>query len=78
VERDNDSFAETVARALGISIRDLRVLLAQGRIGRALLDRFTEPRIATDNAEDSIRSAPGRSALMDAEIVARSIADRMR
>ena len=49
VERDNDSFAETVALALGISTRDLRVLLAQNEIGRALLDRFMEPRIATDN-----------------------------
>ena len=48
VQHDGESLAETVARALGISMRELRVHLAQGRIGRALLDRFTEPRIATD------------------------------
>ena len=34
--------------------------------------------VVSDNEKDSIRSAPGRSALQDAETVDRSIADRMR
>lgn len=35
-----ESFAETMARALDISAEDLRVLISQGRIGKALLARF--------------------------------------
>ena len=48
VQRDEESFAETVARALGIGIRDFKVHLEQGLVGKALLERFTKPRIATD------------------------------
>jgi hypothetical protein len=43
VQRDNESFAETMARALGIGIREFKAQLAQGSIGRALVDRFRSP-----------------------------------
>ena len=49
VQSEKESFAETVARALGIDTDELRVWIAQGRIGAALLDRFKESRIAADN-----------------------------
>jgi hypothetical protein len=49
VQCGNESFAQTMARALGISTHDLRVCIAEGRIGSALLERFREPRIAADN-----------------------------
>ena len=45
----SESFAETMARALGIRTHDLRVCITEGRIGLALLERFREPRIAADN-----------------------------
>ena len=48
VQNDEEGFAETLARALGISLPELRLCIAQGQIGRALLERFTEPRIASD------------------------------
>ena len=48
VQRDKESWAELVMRARGISAQELKVYFAQNRIGRALLDRFTESRIATD------------------------------
>jgi hypothetical protein len=50
VQTGNESFAETMARALGICTHDLRVCIAQGRIGSALLERFTEPENTTDIA----------------------------
>jgi hypothetical protein len=40
VQQANESFAETMARALGISIQELRAHLVRGSIGRMLLDRF--------------------------------------
>jgi hypothetical protein len=50
VQRESESFAETMARALGINTDELRVCIAENRIGTALLDRFREPLIAADNA----------------------------
>jgi hypothetical protein len=49
VQSRNESFAQTLARALGIDTDELRVCIAEGRIGSALLDRFREPLIAADN-----------------------------
>jgi hypothetical protein len=49
VQSRSESFAETMARALGISTHELRVCIAEGRIGSALVDRFRDPVIATDN-----------------------------
>jgi hypothetical protein len=43
VQTENVSFAETMARALGINTDELRVCIADGRIGSALLERFREP-----------------------------------
>ena len=48
VQSKSESFASTVARALGTDIRGLRVCVEQGGLGAALLDRF-EPGTATDN-----------------------------
>jgi hypothetical protein len=48
VQQANESFAETMARALGIGIQELKAHLMQGSIGKVLLERFTEPTIATD------------------------------
>ena len=44
VQSDHESFAETMARALGISIREFRAQVAEGQIGKALIERFREPR----------------------------------
>jgi hypothetical protein len=49
VQSEKESFAETMARALGINTDELRVCIAEGRVGSALLERFREPRIAADN-----------------------------
>jgi hypothetical protein len=49
VQSESESFAETMARALGINTDELRVCIAENRIGSALLDRFREPLIAADN-----------------------------
>src|SRR5260370_26585132 len=49
VQSGNESLAQTMARALGISTHDLRICIADGRIGSALLERFRGPRIAADN-----------------------------
>jgi hypothetical protein len=49
IQSRSESFAETMARALGISTHELRGCIAEGRIGSALLDRFREPGIAADN-----------------------------
>src|ERR1700730_15912958 len=43
VQSGNESFAQTMARALGISTHELRGCIAEGRIGSALLERFKEP-----------------------------------
>jgi hypothetical protein len=43
VQSEQESFAETMARALGINTDELRVCIAENRIGSALLDRFREP-----------------------------------
>src|SRR5579864_9787991 len=50
VQSGNESFAETMARALGIRTHDLRVCIAENRIGTALLERFREPEDTTDIA----------------------------
>ena len=60
-QSETECFAATMARALGISIDELRVCIAENRIGTALLDRFREPRIAADNAEDFKQGAMPRN-----------------
>ena len=50
IQTANESVAATMARALGISTHELRVCIAEGRIGSAWLERFREPGIAADNA----------------------------
>jgi len=52
VQSEKESFAETMARALGIDADELRVCIAQNRIGTALLERFSKPENTTDIAED--------------------------
>jgi hypothetical protein len=42
VQRGQESFAEMVALALGISLQEFRAQLAQGTIGAALIDRFRQ------------------------------------
>jgi hypothetical protein len=49
VQSETECFAATMARALGISTDELRICIAENRIGSALLERFREPVIATDN-----------------------------
>ncbi len=77
VQRSDESFAATVARALGISIYDLREYIAQGRIGTALFDRFGEPGIATDSEKHSIGSAPAEKWRVQTESSGRSTSDRI-
>ena len=48
VQSEDESFAETVARALGINTDELRVCIAENRIGSALLERFREPENTAD------------------------------
>jgi hypothetical protein len=43
VQSRNESFAQTMARALGINTDELRACIAENRIGTALLDRFRDP-----------------------------------
>jgi hypothetical protein len=50
VQSEKESFAETMARALGINTDELRVCIAENRIGSALLERFREPENTTDIA----------------------------
>ena len=50
VQSGNESLAQTMARALGISTHELTVCIADGRIGSALLARFRGPENATDIA----------------------------
>ena len=40
VQTTHESFAETMARALGIDTEDLRAWIAQGQIGAMLVNRF--------------------------------------
>ena len=47
VQSESESFAETMARALGINTDKLRVCIAENRIGSALLERFREPENTT-------------------------------
>lgn len=49
VQTGSESFAETIARALSISTHELAAWIGQGRIGAALIERFSEPRVASDN-----------------------------
>jgi hypothetical protein len=49
VQGGNESLAQTMARALGISTHELRICIAENRVGAALLARFRESRIAADN-----------------------------
>jgi len=44
VQTGEESFAETMARALNIGTDELRIRIAQGQIGSALLERFGEVR----------------------------------
>ena len=48
-QSEKESFAETMARALGIDTDELRACIADNRIGAALLERFGENK-ATDIA----------------------------
>ena len=48
VQGKSESFAGTVARALGIDMRGLRVCMEQGGLSTALLERFGQPGTATD------------------------------
>jgi hypothetical protein len=48
VQSEKESSAETMARALGINTDELRVCIAENRIGSALLERFREPENTTD------------------------------
>jgi hypothetical protein len=48
VQRDGESFAETMGWALGISNHELRSHLMQGSIGSVLLQRFADHRIDAD------------------------------
>lgn len=50
VQSAPESFAETMARALGIGVYELRVWMEQGRVGEALLERFKQ-NIASDNRQ---------------------------
>ena len=40
IQSADESFAETMARAFGIDTDQLRILIAHGQIGPALLERF--------------------------------------
>lgn len=57
VQTEKESFFETMARAFGIDTDELRVYVAENRIGSALLERFGEPENTTDIEEGSIGSA---------------------
>jgi len=49
VQSADESLAQTMARGLGNNTDELRVCIAENRIGSALLDRFREPLKAADN-----------------------------
>lgn len=42
VQTDHESFAETMARALGIDSEQLKACIAQGQIGAMLVNRFKD------------------------------------
>jgi hypothetical protein len=48
VQSETECFAATMARALGIDTDELKICIAEGRIGSALVDRFKEPENTTD------------------------------
>ena len=48
VQSNNESLAETTARALKITTQELAAWITQGRLGSALVERFSEPGVATD------------------------------
>ena len=48
VQSEKESFAEMMARALRINPGELKVCIAENRIGAALLERFREPKNTTD------------------------------
>jgi hypothetical protein len=48
-QEPSESFAQTMARALGINTDELRVHMDHGTLGRALANRFKATEIATDN-----------------------------
>ena len=48
IQTGNESLAATMARALGITTHELRICIAEGRIGSALLERFRAPENTTD------------------------------
>jgi hypothetical protein len=50
IQGGNESFAQTMARALGTDTDELRVCIAENRISSALLERFREPENTTDIA----------------------------
>ena len=50
VKTRNESLAQAMARALGIDTDELRLSIAENRIGTALLERFTKPENTTDIA----------------------------
>jgi hypothetical protein len=50
VQSEKESFAETLARALGINTDELRICIVENRIGSALLERFSKPENTTDIA----------------------------
>jgi hypothetical protein len=58
VQSGGESFAETIARALRISSHELAAWIAQGRIGSALLERFSGPGVATDNTNYRVSFSP--------------------
>ena len=49
VQSGNESLSQTMARALGISTHELRICIAENRVGAALQARFRERGIAADN-----------------------------
>jgi len=48
-QRDDESFAETLARTFNIDIPELVAWIHQDRIGQVLTDLLSEPCGATDN-----------------------------
>jgi len=50
-----------MSRALGIDTDELRVCIAENRIGTALMERFSEPENTTDIAEDFKQGARARN-----------------
>ena len=57
----NESFAMTVARALGIGTSELGVRMQEGTVGRDLWHKFGDVNNAADNEKDSIGSAHAKA-----------------